>query len=114
MLLAVRDGNNQQQTVTVQSQAAAVDRSGVLAATSVSQPAMPANINRSGYYIQNIGLNPMQVNELGGDASISAAAGAGSYVIQPGGTFPPPGFPVSVTPINIAGTIGDAWIARDW
>ena len=110
MLLSILDGNAVAQTVIVAGQEAPVDRSGAIAGTSVAQSLLAANLTRSGYFLQNLGANPMYINELGS----SAVAGQGSVKVVPGATFPLPGMPLTTAALSIVGTAGDAFTAREW
>lgn len=109
MLLSVLDGQGFAQTVIAQSQADATDRSGSITTTATSQALMVANANRSGWFVQNISDEILTIGDLGTDATL-----AGAITIYPGNTFPPPGYPVTVTAINIAGTAGKLFVAREW
>lgn len=108
MLLAVLDGDGLAKTVTAQSQEVAIDRSGSIMVTATSQALMTANANRSGWLVQNVSDEALTINELG------AATLASAITLYPGQTFPPPGYPVPVTAINIAGTAGKLFVAREW
>ena len=111
MLLQVLDGNSALQQVIVHAQEAQTDKSGTIAVTAQSQLVLAANTTRSGWVIQNRGVNPMYINDLGAAAS----TGPGSFVVQPGGFFPPyPGHPISTTAVEILGTAGDAYTVREW
>ncbi len=110
MLGTIIDGNGNAQFVVLPSQEAIADRSGTIATTGVSQVALAANTGRSGYTIQNRSTtNPMYVNELG-----AASTGLGSFEIPPGGFFPPNGAPVHTNAVQILGTAGDLYTAREW
>lgn len=109
MLLSVIDGAGLAQTVIAQSQAAATDRSGSIATSATSQALMAANANRSGWFVQNISDEALMIGDLGTDATL-----AGAITLYPGNTFPSPGYPVTVTAINIAGTAGKSFVAREW
>jgi hypothetical protein len=109
MLLQIKDGAGATHTIIVQAQDTVNDRSGAIDADAVSQTVMAANLNRSGFYFQNVSTHNMTLNELGIDATAT-----GAWVIPPNGTFPPPGYPVSTDAINVAGTLGDVFIAREW
>ena len=113
MLLNVIDANGNQQTIIAQSQGVPADLSGLISATGQSQILLNANAGRSNYFIQNLGTNPMFVNELGVAASETVAPLNGSIMIPPGGSFPPFGYPITTTQINIIGTAGDAFVARE-
>jgi hypothetical protein len=129
MQIEILDGNAQGQTVVWQAPATPVaaaaavwpaappggvgplvDRSGVIVA-GPTQTLMPANPGRSGWIVQNNSAtgNSMTVNDLGNPAN-----GAGSFVIPPGGYFPPPGYVVTNSDIEIGGAVGDAFTAREW
>lgn len=114
MLLDVKDGQGQDQKIVAPAQEEPNDASGILQATGDNEKLLAANSDRAGWFFQNAGANPMQINELGGDASRPIAAGAGAFVIPPGGIWPPPGFPLTTAQINISGTAGDAFVCREW
>jgi hypothetical protein len=109
MLLKIVDSLGVQQTVIFRTQEAVVDHSGTIATTAVAQVLLDANTFRSGWIMQNRGVNPMYVNELG-----TATVGAGSFAIAPGATFPPLGFPVGVGAISVLGTAADVFTVREW
>ena len=108
MLLIIRDGMGNVQTVTAQSTGTPTDRSGTIAGAT-SQPLMAANPLRSGYLFQNTGANPMTISEIGSDATL-----LNSFVVGAGQMFPPVGYVISQTAINVAGTAGDTYVAREW
>jgi len=109
MLLQILDGNGTQQTIIAHGQEAVLDSSGTINATGIAQVAMLQNAQRSGWIMQNCGVNQQIVNELG-----AAAVGSGSFIVQPGEFFPPANFPVTTGIISIMGTIGDAFTMRQW
>ena len=109
MLLNILDGAGLAQKVIVAGQESVVDRSGTIAATAVSQSFLAVNLLRSGFTLQNRGVNPMYLNELGAAAVIGS-----SFVVPANGFFPPEGFPVSTNAWAILGTISDAFTAREW
>lgn len=109
MLTNVLDGNGVSQVVILAGQESIADRSGVIGATGVAQSLLSANSLRSGWIIQNRGVAPMYVNDLG-----VATAGAGSFVIPTGGTFPPANYPVTVNAISVLGTVNDPFTVREW
>ncbi len=113
MLINVLDAAGVSQKLTVHGQEAAVDHSGIITATGTAQVALAANALRSGYFIQNRGVNPMYVNELG-TAVVAVSTNAGSVAIAPGSTFPPLGYPLSTGAISIIGTINDSFVVREW
>lgn len=108
MLLVVRDGLGNVQTITAQATGTPTDRSGVIAG-AVSQPLMVANALRSGYVVQNTGSQVMTVSELGTDATA-----ANSFQLGVGQFFPPAGYIITQGAINIAGLAGDTYVAREW
>jgi len=108
MLLAIRDASGNVQTVVTQAAGTPVDRSGTIAGTT-SQPLMVANSLRSGYLFQNTGSNPMTISEIGNDATL-----AGTFVVGVGQMFPPVGYIITQGAINVAGTAGDTYTAREW
>lgn len=109
MQIAILDATGQQQTVLVKSIEAPVDHSGAIQETGVSQLLIDANLLRSGWVMQNRSNNPMFVNDLG-----NASVAAGSFSVPAGGFFPPAGYPVTTGAIQITGTIGDTYTAREW
>ena len=109
MLIKVVDALGVAQTFISQAQEAVTDQSGSIVATGVAQDAMDANAFRSGFFVQNVGANPLYVNELG-----AATTGAGSYLLAPGAGFPPAGYPVSTGAVSILGTVGGVFTAREW
>lgn len=87
-----------------------VDRSGTIALADTSQNVMDANPDRAGWLFQNLSQAPMRISEIGGDA-----AGAGAFVVQPFGVFPPPGMPVTLSAITVSCEVeGEAYTAREW
>lgn len=109
MLMTVIDGNGTAQSIIVSAQEAVADKSGSIAATGVAQEPVAANLLRSGFRLQNVGSNPMYVNDLG-----VATVGSGSFIVGVGQFWPPEKYPVSVGAISILGTAGDAFTAREW
>ena len=111
MILAIVDGNGAPQKIVVQTQAPATDRSGAITGPVAGNPQvlMPANTNRSGWLVENVDAAPMTVSDFGTDPTQPSA-----YVLYPGHTFPPAGYPVPVTAITIAGTLGQKFVAREW
>lgn len=112
MKIQVKDAQAVDRNIVVQGVETPVDRSGVIAATGVSQIAIEANEDRAGWYIQNMAESALFVREIDGDAS--ADADGGSFLVQPGECFPPPGYPVTLGAIAVAGTEGAAFTAREW
>ena len=113
MLINVLDAAGVAQKLVVHGQEAAVDRSGIITATGAAQSALAANVLRSGYMIHNRGVAVMYVNDLGA-AAVAVSANAGSFMIQPGATFPPPGYPLTTGEVSIMGTINDGYMIREW
>jgi|WetSurMetagenome_2_1015567.scaffolds.fasta_scaffold209438_2 hypothetical protein len=109
MLVTVLDGNGISQQLIIASQESVSDVSGVIAVTDTSQPMLAANALRSGYSVQNNGSNVMRINDTGNSSTLP-----GSFTVPPLGFFPPPGYPISTGAINISGTIGDNFSAREW
>lgn len=115
MLLPVLNAGATPQTEIVRGQETLVDISGTLAATDTWQPLAPSNPTRSGVVMQNLGMNPMSVCELTQDADpTQPPPGALFWNVPPGGYWPPPGFPTTVGPILVQGTLGDTWAGRDY
>lgn len=111
MLMIVLDGQQIQQTVIVKGQELSEDRSGSIATTGDSEILLDANAARSGWILQASSDNgaPLLINEIG-----PAASGIGSFEIPPGSFFPPSNFPITTGVIQISGTTGDSWTAREW
>jgi hypothetical protein len=114
MLFIVKDDLEVQKTTVIAGQENVSDRSGLIAATGVSQVAIQPDAARSGWFFMNVGTHPMTLNELGAAATLLPVAGAGSFVVAPGAVFPPPGFPTTVAAIGVQGTAGDGYVARSW
>lgn len=108
MRLVIVDGDGEQRDVVWQSVETPADASDAIAGAG-SQPLLAENLNRAGWFFQNCGAASMRVNELGADATMD-----GAIVIPPGGTFPPPGYPVTTTQINVSGTMGQKYSCREW
>lgn len=108
MIITVVDGQGVLRSVSWQAQDAITDRSGSLA-TAATQVLMTANTSRAGWFFQNLGTNPMRISELGADATLN-----GAIMVRAGETFPPPGYPIPTGAIEVAGTAGDLFTAREW
>lgn len=86
------------------------DRSQATVAITTAQ-LMPANTNRDGYTIQNVGTTVVWINDTGG----AATAGAGSFSLAAGATFTPAPGGVSNTAINIISVTSTGVVtAREW
>jgi hypothetical protein len=109
MQLNIVDGAGNPQILCVQAPDTPADASGTIAATGVSQLLMAPNAGRSGWLFQNNGAHAMTLNEIGGNA-----VSASSWTVAPGGIFPPHGFPAVPGQMNVAGTMGDTYTARQW
>jgi hypothetical protein len=110
MQLTVVDGNGAAQIICVQGVQTPTSRSGSIALANTSQQLMAANATRSGWYIQNQDDTALTVNEMGGDATT-----AGSIIVWPGQSFPPPNYPVTTLAITIASSKqGAVFAAREW
>ncbi len=110
MLLKVIDALGIPQTVIAKGQESPVDHSGTITATGSSQLAMDANAFRSGFLFQNVGVNPMWLNDTGADAEV----GEGNYQVQAGQIISSENFPVVTTAWNIRGTMNDGYTLREW
>lgn len=110
MLMIVLDGQGVEQTIIVQSQGATIDASGTIAADDETQEIAAANADRAGLYFQNKGANVMLLNDLGDAGSGELAC----FQVPPGQSWPPAGYPIPVTAINVSGTAGDAFVFRQW
>lgn len=114
MLLVVVDGNGNQQTIIAQGQQlvdTVTDFSSAIEVTGQTQTISPPNPARSGIYFQNNGQHPMQINDAGNAGAETEPA---SFVVYPGGTWPPLGYPIPVGAINVSGTAGDAFVEKEW
>jgi hypothetical protein len=111
MLLNIIDGLGTPQVVVTQSQDTPTDRSGVIEASDAPTTVMTENSARSGWLVQNRGLSNMWINDIGGDASEDDEA---SFLLKPGMSFPPPGYPVTTGIITIAGDEDEPFAAREW
>lgn len=115
MQLTVIDGAGSEKILAALAPEVPTDRSGVIAVTGQAQNAAVANPLRSGFMIQNLGVNMMRINELGEDASDVVSAGSGSLGLAPGQTLSTlNGWVLSTNRISVSGTEGDAFIAREW
>jgi hypothetical protein len=110
-LTTILDGLGFPRLIYLQGQDPITDRSGTITITDQSQVLMPANPQRGGFRVQNLSANQnvMTVNEIGSDATI-----LNSWVIYASQSFPPPNYPIPVGAVTIAGTAGDAFVAREW
>ena len=109
MRLLVVDANGQKQTVLSGGLEAVVDHSAAILVTGNSQIAIAANPLRSGYVLQNVSNKDMWINEVA-----TATVDSGSFKFVAGSFFPPQGFPITTGDINIVGTAGDHFVAREW
>lgn len=114
MLLTVKDALGNDATVIAQGQATPTDRSGMIVGTDASQALLNANAARSGWFFQNLGTEPMFINELAADATSQPVDGDGSIMVPPGASFPPCGYPVPPGQVNVTGTAGQFYVAREW
>lgn len=109
MLLIVKDANGDPQTVVVQAQQVPASDSGTIQNTGDEETILEANPNRSGWYFQNLGVNNIRIEDTGGDPT-----GPTALAIPPLGVFPPPGYPVTTSAVNISGFQGDTYAFREW
>jgi hypothetical protein len=111
VIITIIDGNGAPQRAIIQAQGPATDRSGAITGPVAGNPQvlMVANPNRSGWWFENVDAAPMTLSDFGGDPTLASAV-----VVYPGQSFPPPGYPVPVTAITIAGTLGQKFVAREW
>ena len=105
------DGDGNPVEFYVQGPGPTIDFSGAIAADGVSQPAAVANPNRAYLTFQNRGANVMYVSDVG-DAG-DPAAEPSSFTVAPGQSWPPPGYPIPLTQINVSGTAGDGYLYRE-
>lgn len=109
MLLNILDANGQPQTIISPAQEAVVDHSGTINLTGQTQVAMEANALRSGWIMQNIGASVIYVNELGDADTLP-----GTFRVESGAFFPPPGFPLTTGAVSVTGTTGNGYTMREW
>ena len=113
MILWVVDANGTPQQIVAQSPTDELqDRSGT--GTGASVPlleAVPDGFVRAGWFFQNNSqVNTMIINELGGEADAAPQC----FVVPPGGTWPPPGYPVPQGVVSLAAALNDNYAAREW
>lgn len=110
MLLQVKDANGETQAIATQAVDTLTDRSGTIESAEDYTVVMEANADRAGWFFQNQADDGtvMTINEIGGDPLEAGIA------IPPGGTFPPPGYPITVSEIRVAGTADMPFAAREW
>ena len=109
MLIKIKDADGIDQLVTVRGAESIVDKSGVIAVTSLSQTAIAANPLRSGFFFQNNGSNNMWLSELA-----DATNDSPSIKIIPGEKFSSFSYPLISSNIRVIGTVGDKYTAREW
>lgn len=110
MLLTVLDSAGATQKVIVKGQEAVVDYSGSIATTNTAQVGAAADNNRSGFFIQNLGIHNMWFNDLG-----PATEGSGSILLLPNAFInSETGYPVTTGVISVIGTISDLYTLRTW
>jgi len=118
VLIQVLDAAGVPHTVGFQGQDQINDYSGSLGAGAVTNPQVPqpvlaANPNRAGLLFQNTSANPMLVNEVN-------AVTASSWVVPPGGYFPPyPGLAIPAGILYVMGfpgisQVGDTFALREF
>jgi hypothetical protein len=110
MLMEVLDGNGNPLTISVQTQQPTTDYSNTLVADQVEQQIVPPNPNRAGLLFQNKGNAPMYIS----DVSNAGAGDPASFIVQPNQYWPPPCYPIPITAITVAGSIGQAFVYREW
>jgi hypothetical protein len=84
-----------------------IDESGVIASTGVAQALFPADVNRTGCFVQNQGTHNMTVDIKAVNAITHLQLVPSAYYECPW-IFVPPGA------ITITGTVGDAYAAAEW
>jgi hypothetical protein len=112
-VIQVPDINGQPQEVCFQQPGTPSDRSGTCDGNSdVVLEAVPTGSTRAGWLIQNKSTagNLMFVNDLGSPADQSPT----SVILQPGESFPPPGYPITQGEVQVLGAVGDNYMAREW
>lgn len=120
-LLTVVDASGAEQEVSVPMPGLAADASAVISANlpAGSGPftyqvllAAPATM-RGGWFVRNLGTDPMYVSE---DGTVPAANNATSVVVYAGEVFPPPGvgYPIAQGVLYIAGTAAQAYSCKAW
>lgn len=115
MIFQGTDANGNPQVLCLQGIGTPTDRSLTCdgASDMLLAPIPTGNPPRSGWIVQNKSTlgNLMFVNDLGSPAdSVSPS----NVILQPGESFPPPGYPVTQGEVQIFGTAGDNCMAREW
>lgn len=116
MQIQVVDANNIIQNVIWQAPGTPTDRSGTYSGASqiVLDAIDPASgVVRGGYLFQNRSVSStiVQINDIGGAAdNVSPTC----IDVPPGGTFPPPGYPVTQGEVTVIGPAGESFAAREW
>lgn len=84
------------------------DYSASIASTGVAQALMPADPNRTGYFVQNQSAHTVTLN-------IPAAGGFTTHIqLLSNAYYESPWISVPTTAITITGTTGDAFAAAGW
>lgn len=109
MLLTVLNAAGTPQTIVAAGQEAVQDISGILP-DDLWNLVAPLNPLRSGIVIQNLGGAQMSISEL----PELERNDQNSWVIAPGASWPPAGYPPVTNAIYIKGALGDAYAAREW
>lgn len=116
MLVTLADAAGAPHVVTWQGQDQINDASANLLAGTVGNARAPqqilaANVLRAGWLFQNTSQNAMLLLEIVGPVT-------SAWIINSGGFFPPPGYPIPVGVISVQGTadsqLGDTFAAREW
>jgi hypothetical protein len=109
MILTVLDSAAVSQKIISNGQESIVDKSGSLAAGS-AQVIANANTLRSGFFLQNLGVDPMWLNDL-----TTATAGSGSIRLAAGEKISAPkDIPLNTHALSLIGTSGSAFTLREW
>lgn len=109
MLINIKDSRGIEQEVSVRGVESVADKSSTITTTNTSQQVMAANPLRSGFLIQNTGLNNMWVRE-----GSAATSNGSSILLTPGATFSSFSFPLIQSALSIYGTANDSYCAREW
>lgn len=87
-----------------------IDRSGTITTGGASQILMPANLQRRGFFVQNLSTEDLWILD-----NASATTGQPSLRIPQNSSFTTPFTVTPSTSINIIGaTTGSAFSAREW
>lgn len=108
MDLRVLDGEGNLQTIVVLGPATVVNHDGALPNDEGFQ-VIDENDDRQGWLFYNAGEDDMWVSDTG-----TASDTGDSFKVSPGEYWPPAGYPSGTGPLNVKGTNGAKYLAREW